>query len=775
MGAVMAEPEYELPLADAAGGMPQTAVYVLARISGEGSDRDFVKGDILLTDTEIRDILELNRSCEHFMLVLNVGGPVDLSPVAEVGNILVLSQLGVETGSVLADILLGKAYPSGKLTTTWTKAQDYPEIGDFGDRNNTHYREGVYVGYRYFDSVGIAPMFPFGYGLGYTDFQIELQDVTACGLACQKEAADPVDAAAGSDLGSAASGCISVQVKVKNTGSFPGKETVQIYIAPPQAELDKPLRTLAAFDKTRELQPGEEQILSIPVDIRSAASYDEKTASWLLEKGDYIVLVTNGNFCKLNSEAELSAEEPLTNGRSSFGVPAAVMRLDETVVLEKLNNLLGKPDFTDWKPEKAPEAIEADYAKVKVIELHADSFGGRGGDRFTENSGDRFRENKVDRFIENNGDSIDKCSEGKAGDSVESESVDPAIAALTDEELAYLGVGGFSSCGGALSIIGNASSTVAGAAGEISDHYPGGKKLVMSDGPAGLRISKDYYRDEKGVHALGSTIPETISELMPRVVTKLMALTAAKPKKDTEILHQYCTAIPIGTALAQSWNPEFAGACGDIVGSEMERFGIHLWLAPALNIHRSIRCGRNFEYFSEDPLISGIFAAAITDGVQKHPGCGVTIKHIAANNQETNRYRSNSIVSERAMREIYLKGFEIAVRRSQPHAVMTSYNLLNGVHTSERRDLTSDILRGEWGFRGIVMTDWVVGMGSSKDKEAHPVPEAWKVAAAGGDLFMPGGKPDYKNVLAALKDGRLSRKQLEENAARVLRLAEKLN
>jgi beta-glucosidase len=204
----------------------------------------------------------------------------------------------------------------------------------------------------------------------------------------------------------------------------------------------------------------------------------------------------------------------------------------------------------------------------------------------------------------------------------------------------------------------------------------------------------------------------------------------------------------------------------------MVRFGVHLWLAPALNIHRSALCGRNFEYFSEDPLLSGLFAAAITNGVQAHPGCGVTIKHYAANNQETNRYGNSSNVSERALREIYLRGFEICVRESQPCAVMTSYNLINGVHTSERRDLTQDVLRSEFGFEGIVMTDWVVG--GSGPEAKYPGPQAHRVIAAGGDLFMPGSQADYENIVKGRKEEKLSRRQLEISATRVLRTAARL-
>ena len=326
-----------------------------------------------------------------------------------------------------------------------------------------------------------------------------------------------------------------------------------------------------------------------------------------------------------------------------------------------------------------------------------------------------------------------------------------------------------------MSVIGNASQSVAGAAGETTSVLKdkGVPALVMADGPAGLRLSREYTRDEKGAHSVGDTMPESLMELMPAPVAFAMKLFASKGKVKGEILEQYCTAIPIGTALAQSWNLDFAERCGDVVGDEMERFGVHLWLAPALYIHRDIRCGRNYEYFSEDPLISGRFAAAITRGVQKHPGCGTTIKHFAANNQETNRYNSNSAVSERAMREIYLRGFGLAVKESQPHALMTSYNLLNGTHSSERRDLIEDVLRCEFGFEGIVMTDWIIAVMSGKGNK-YPAPNAAKIAAAGNDLTMPGGKGDLKAMLKGLKDGLVTRRQLEINATRVYRMAKKL-
>lgn len=206
----------------------------------------------------------------------------------------------------------------------------------------------------------------------------------------------------------------------------------------------------------------------------------------------------------------------------------------------------------------------------------------------------------------------------------------------------------------------------------------------------------------------------------------------------------------------------------------METFGLNFWLAPALNIHRNILCGRNFEYYSEDPLISGRFAAAITRGVQCHRGCGVTVKHYCANNQETNRYASNSLVSERAMREIYLRGFEICVKEAQPHAIMTSYNLLNWEHTSERRDLTEGILRNEWGYEGLVMTDWIVAMMPTAKESIHRKPQASLIAAAGCELVMPGSKSDIKDMKKGLEAGFLTREQMEINASRLFRMAMKL-
>ena len=689
MGKVMLEPEYDLPL-DAQG---DAAIYVVSRISGEGNDRTPQKGDIKLTDSEVRDILALDKKFSRFMLVLNVGGVVDLTPVMAVRNILLLSQLGVETGNALADILLGKANPSGKLTTTWAAFEEYPEMPDFEDMNDTRYREGIYVGYRYFDTFGKKVLFPFGYGLSYTEFRLGSPTVEVSGAQ------------------------VTVRVTVENTGAAAGRQVVQVYLSKPAGKLDEPWQELCAFAKTRELAPGETENLTCTFALPEMAAYDDQTASYLLEAGDYLVRVGV-------SSAETS--------------PAAVLHLSKTVMTMQVKNVLGSTDFSDLAapttPAERPEGmpiIEIDPAALVCETIEYDHAG----------------------------------------------EILPEVDALTKEDATLLLIGGFDpNTKGFASMIGSAGRRVCGAAGETCDKVKDFPGLIMADGPAGLRLAKEYYQDEKGIHAVGNAqMPDSILEMMSgpmKLMLKLMG-GSGKPKPGCEVRTQYCTAIPIGTALAQSFDLAFVEQCGDIVGAEMERFEVNLWLAPALNIHRSIRCGRNFEYYSEDPLVSGKMAAAMTRGVQAHKGCGTTIKHYAANNKEYNRNRNNSIVSERAMREIYLKGFGICVRESQPKAVMTSYNLLNGTHTAENRGLIEDILRAEYGYKGIVMTDWVTAT-AGDSRSAHRDSQAQYVAAAGGDLFMPGGKSDYENLLQGIDNSAVTLEQVKINASRVVKMAREL-
>ncbi|MBR1757562.1 MAG: glycoside hydrolase family 3 C-terminal domain-containing protein [Lachnospiraceae bacterium] len=684
MGAVEPEPEYELAL----NGKGDVAIYVVARISGEGSDRKPVRGDILLSETEKRDILALQEKYEKFLLVLNVGGPVDLTEVEAVENILVLSQLGSQTGTILADLVSGKAYPSGKLATTWAAWEDYCAEGDFGDENETWYREGIYVGYRYFDTIGKKARYPFGYGLGYTTFETKAGEVSVDGE------------------------YVKVKATVANTGTFWGREVVQVYVSVPGKKIPSAYQALGGFAKTKELKPGDIDEVEVCFRLSDVSTFDETHTSYVLEAGDYILRLGNDS---VNTKV------------------CGVLRLTEDVVTRLVQAKCGDPKMTEWVPE-ARDLGEVP-ADVPVVTMDASA-------------------------IASETISYEEKTE-----------ILPMVRKMSAEELAYLNCGGFKDGGGlSVAAIANGSSTVAGAAGETWAGLKGKGigTAVMSDGPAGLRLATRFFRDpKKGAQSLDVPFPESITDLLGPVVVKVMNAMTPKPKKGAKIYEQYANAIPIGTAIAQSFNLDLAYACGDLVGDEMERFNVTFWLAPALNIHRSIRCGRNFEYFSEDPIMSGLFAAAITKGVQSHPGRGVTIKHYCANNQETNRYASNSHVSERAMREIYLRGFEICVREAKPASVMSSYNLLNGVHTSERKGLT-DILRHEFGFDGILMTDWVINGGTKPKNALHPVPEGWRIAAAGENLVMPGSKGDVKSILDGLKSGKLRREQLEINASQTI-------
>ena len=692
MGAVMPEPEYNIPIS----GEGDAAVYVLSRICGEGNDRVAEK-DILLTETEINNILTLYRKFKKFMLVLNVGGPVDLTPVLEVENILLLSQLGALTGYAFSDILLGKKNPSGKLATTWVPWVEYPELFDFGDKDDTRYKEGIYVGYRYYNTVGTKVLFPFGYGLSYTDFDVRY-------ISTEHDGEN-----------------ITLNFEVENTGKYIGKEVVQVYVSKPAGKLDQPYAVLAGWVKTEKIAPGQSTKASVTFAMSELASYDTESSSYILEKGDYIIRYGTG---------------------SANIISCATVRLAETITVREITSSFEGPDFADFKPEVRTGSAgeEKTDATLKVVSV----------------------------------DSKDINKEVISYDPVTE--VSDEVKALSDEDLVYLNIGAFFGGGIGGSMIGNSGRLVAGAAGETTEMLrdKGIPSLSMADGPAGVRISQKYWVDAEGAHSVGNTMLEGLADFLPKpaaIMSKLF--TSSKPKHGETIETHYATAIPIGTALAQSWNLKLVEKCGDIVGGEMQEFGVHVWLAPAMNIHRHVRCGRNFEYYSEDPLITGKMAAAITKGVQKHSGCGVSIKHFCVNNQEYNRCFSNSMVSERALREIYLKGYEICVKEAQPLTVMSSYNLLNGIHTNERRDLLEDILRKEFGFKGIVMTDWLIGSVPNYGTK-HPASKASKVAAAGGEIVMPGSKADHEDMMAALQDGSLTRSQLEINATRLIKVIRSL-
>lgn len=688
------------------------AIYVLSRNSGEGKDRTPGAGDYELSDTEKTAIANLANAYGNLIVVLNVGGVIDtkfLRAQEGIGAILLMSQAGNIGGDALADVLTGKVTPSGHLTTTWAENyEDYPNAKTFsymnGDIHDEYYEEGIYVGYRYFDTFDVTPAYPFGYGKSYTTFDVKTEEVTA-------------DAKQ-----------ISVKVRVTNTGTtYSGKEVVQVYYSAPAGKLEKPYQELAAYAKTKELAPGESEELIITYPVERMASYDAQRASYVLEAGTYYVRVG------VNSRATK--------------VTAAVV-LDQAAVTEVLSNRLALD--CEMNELSSADVTPYGYAEEEAEKEQACKLYIASSDI----------ETKTVTYEETNAEIAANTSEKKitmqnvmSGQAT----LDDLVGQLTIPEMAELCVGtSRGNMGGDTAIIGSSSAVVPGAAGDttslmIEDRDI--RNLVLADGPAGLRLSKHFKAD-----AEGNVIPGTSDAPIPGM--DLLMAGSPKPEipEDAIDYYQYCTAIPIATLLAQTWDVDAIKECGDIVGEEMKEFGVTLWLAPGMNIHRNPLCGRNFEYYSEDPLVAGKCAAADTLGVQQHAGVGTTIKHFALNNQEDNRMHTNAHVSERAAREIYLKGFELAVKEAKPMSIMTSYNLINGIHSANNKDLLTAITRNEWGFDGIVMTDWGTtgGMEMNQGMEfKYGCSSAAGCIKAGNDLTMPGKQEDVDEIIASVgaKDG----------------------
>ena len=688
------------------------AIYVLSRNSGEGKDRTPGAGDYELSDTEKTAIANLANAYGNLIVVLNVGGVIDtkfLRAQEGIGAILLMSQAGNIGGHALADVLTGKVSPSGHLTTTWAENyEDYPNAKTFshmnGDIHDEYYEEGIYVGYRYFDTFDVTPAYPFGYGKSYTTFDVKTEEVTA-------------DAKQ-----------ISVKVCVTNTGAtYSGKEVVQVYYSAPTGKLEKPYQELAAYAKTKELAPGESEELIITYQVDRMASYDVQRASYVLEAGTYYVRVGVNSRATKVSAAVVLDQETVTEV------------LSNRLVLDCEMNELSSADVTPYgyaeEEAEKEQACKLDIASTDI-------------------------ETKTVTYEETNAEIAANSSEKKITmqDVMSGQAtLDDLVGQLTIPEMAELCVGtSRGNMGGDTAIIGSSSAVVPGAAGDttslmIEDRDI--RNLVLADGPAGLRLSKHFKAD-----AEGNVIPGTSDAPIPGM--DLLMAGSPKPEipEDAIDYYQYCTAIPIATLLAQTWDVDAIKECGDIVGEEMKEFGVTLWLAPGMNIHRNPLCGRNFEYYSEDPLVAGKCAAADTLGVQQHAGVGTTIKHFALNNQEDNRMHTNAHVSERAAREIYLKGFELAVKEAKPMSIMTSYNLINGIHSANNKDLLTAITRNEWGFDGIVMTDWGTtgGMEMNQGMEfKYGCSSAAGCIKAGNDLTMPGKQEDVDEIIASVgaKDG----------------------
>lgn len=662
-----------------------TAIYVISRQAGEGLDRRIEKGENEPAAEEIAHIRRLTELYAKTILVINTGSSLDLSSldaIEGISSVIYFCQQGMEGGNALAAVLSGQVSPSGRLATTWpVKYEDIPYAMDYsylnGNLTDEYYREGLYVGYRYFDSFQVEPRYCFGHGLSYTITEINLINSKIEGSS------------------------VTLEVKVSNQGSFSSKEVVQVYVSCPSGKLNREAQHLAAFGKTGEIAPGSYESLAISFDIKDLAAFDEDNAAFILEAGDYVISIGH------------------SSRKSSV---ACLVRLDKTVIVSKHDHILPlKDEFDELKPAAGSILKQATIPDNTVIlELNSSSI------ETIEHKYEKPAIYQVDR--------------------VQAIMKNLKISDMVD---VVVGAGMF---------LGKNRIDIPGSVGNTTSklYHKGLINVALCDGPAGLRLAR-----EAGMFKAGNTkpysMPLSFFETFPKILKRLITAD----KKKTKPIYQYATAFPVGTALAQSWNLKLLEQVGQAIGREMKEYGVTYWLAPALNIQRNPLCGRNFEYFSEDPLVSGKCAAAIVRGVQLQKGLYTTIKHFLCNNQEDNRNYVSSNVHERTLREIYLKGFRIAVEEADAAAVMTSYNRVNGVYAPESYDACTKVLRNEWGFDGVVMTDWM-STGRGKASSAKSI-------SAGNDLIMAGMGFDKKDIRKALKKGTLDIDDLRRCCANVIR------
>lgn len=683
------EPQVPQELLQKAKAYTDTAVISICRFSGEGWDRKsivetenkniwaseeemarrsaeiFEDGDFYLTHAEQEMVNTVKQNFARVIVVMNAGGMVDTSwfhDDAQIQSVLMAWQGGMEGGLATAELLAGEGNPSGKLSDTFARElNDYPSTYNFHESEKyVEYTDDIYVGYRYFETIPGAKEkvnYPFGFGLSYTQFTLGESQISIEGDQ------------------------IRCMVSVTNTGAMAGKEVVQAYYGAPQGRLGKAARVLCAFAKTRLLQPGETQLMTLCWKIADMASYDDCgkvcKSAYVLEQGEYKFYIgTSVRDAVENATVYTAAKDIVTQQLTSRLAPTSLTkRMLADGTYEELETT--EPIDTD--------ANELEKMTTEEMEAFAPKTEGRARWRLW---GDKTPDKQHHFLIE--------AAEGKI-------TLEEFMAQLSDEQLAEL-LGGQPNTGVANTF----------GFGNLPDY--GVPNIMTADGPAGLRISP-----ECGVCT---------------------------------------TAWPCSTLIACTWNPEVAQQVGAAGGAEVKENNIAVWLTPAVNIHRSPLCGRNFEYYSEDPYLTGKMASAMVKGIQSNH-VGATVKHFALNNKETNRKNSDSRASERAIREIYLKAFEIIVKEANPWAIMSSYNIVNGRRTSENHELLTDVLRGEWGFEGAVTTDWWTNG------------EHYKEVAAGNDIKMATGFPE--RLMEALHKGIITRAELETCAKRVLNLILKVD
>lgn len=650
----------EMPLTDelvgGAASRADAAIVIIGRTAGEEMDNKLEKGAFLLSDLEEDMLRRVTSAFDKTVVLLNTGGLIDMSFMDRypVSAVMYVWQGGMVGGAGTAAVLTGEVSPSGKLPDTIAyEISDYPSDKFFGSGDMDCYGEDIYVGYRYFETFAKDRVrFPFGFGMSYTSFDITASDFKLDG-----------DKVTGS-------------VNVKNTGSTPGREVVQIYCSAPQGKLGKPARVLCGFDKTRTLQPGESQTLSFEIPLESVASYDDSgvtghKSAWILEQGGYVFYA--GADVRSASEAY------------SLTLPETVVRqcksaLGPLTAFKRMVNSSGKPEFEDVP--LTGEAFPHDHAKLPAE---------------IPQTGDR-------------GIRLADVVNGK-------NTLEEFTAQLTDYDLSCIirgeGMGSPKVTAGTAAAFGGVSDTLTAL---------GIPCACCDDGPSGMRL-------DCGTKAF---------------------------------------SLPNGTLLASTFDRPLMTELFTFMGLEMHTNQVDCLLGPGMNIHRHPLNGRNFEYFSEDPYLTGEMASAELAGLHS-TGAEGTIKHFCGNNRETRRHFLDSVISERALREIYLRGFENAVKKGGAKSVMTTYGQVNGVWTAGNYDLVTGILRDDWGFDGFTMTDWWANInrrGKAPDKSDFAA-----MAMAQNDVYMvtADGAACNDNTLDSLKSGELTRGELQRNAMNILR------
>lgn len=650
----------EMPLTDelvgGAASRADAAIVIIGRTAGEEMDNKLEKGAFLLSDLEEDMLRRVTSAFDKTVVLLNTGGLIDMSFMDRypVSAVMYVWQGGMVGGAGTAAVLTGEVSPSGKLPDTIAyEISDYPSDKFFGSGDMDCYGEDIYVGYRYFETFAKDRVrFPFGFGMSYTSFDITASDFKLDG-----------DKVTGS-------------VNVKNTGSTPGREVVQIYCSAPQGKLGKPARVLCGFDKTRALQPGESQTLSFKIPLESVASYDDSgvtghKSAWILEQGGYVFYA--GADVRSASEAY------------SLTLPETVVRqcksaLGPLTAFKRMVNSSGKPEFEDVP--LTGEAFPHDHAKLPAE---------------IPQTGDR-------------GIRLADVVNGK-------NTLEEFTAQLTDYDLSCIirgeGMGSPKVTAGTAAAFGGVSDTLTAL---------GIPCACCDDGPSGMRL-------DCGTKAF---------------------------------------SLPNGTLLASTFDRPLMTELFTFMGLEMHTNQVDCLLGPGMNIHRHPLNGRNFEYFSEDPYLTGEMASAELAGLHS-TGAEGTIKHFCGNNRETRRHFLDSVISERALREIYLRGFEKAVKKGGAKSVMTTYGQVNGVWTAGNYGLVTGILRDDWGFDGFTMTDWWANInrrGKAPDKSDFAA-----MAMAQNDVYMvtADGAACNDNTLDSLKSGELTRGELQRNAMNILR------